>query len=232
MADALIFLKAVEWTDSEKTDKVTFVTHNTNDFSDQKQNDSDTTFKERLAPDLLSLVDGNGMSYGCVIGRVLNDVQESVATPEEIERGEAVVDLTRMWDELTTGSAVGKLFKNQEKIKQAMSGGAMGELLEDQEKMNEIILGGAVGKMLREQEKLGKLVSGVARPIKGKKEKRIINVLCSQLELYIALIWNCKSWSSVELLALANSVGYRHFFYCSNRVPAKPERVGADWNKL
>jgi hypothetical protein len=158
MADALIFLAAVEWVNDQKPDCAVFVTHNTKDFSDKKRGDDDVSFKERLAPDLQSLVENNGMMFGAVIGRVLNDVEQSVATEAEVERSEAVVARTRLKDdvleELMSGGAIAKLLAQQKKFEELTSGGAIAKMMEQQKKIEEMTSGGAIGKMMEQQRKI------------------------------------------------------------------------------
>lgn len=163
MADALIFLAAVEWVNDQKPQNVVFVTHNTKDFSDEKRGDDDVSFKERLAPDLLSLVENNGMTFGAVIGRVLNDIEQSVATEAEVERGEAVVARTRLRDdaleELMSGGAIAKLLAQQKKFEEMTSGGVVAKMIEQQKKIEEMAAGGAIGKMLEQQKKFDEMTS-------------------------------------------------------------------------
>lgn len=166
MADALIFLAAVEWVNGQKPDNSVFVTHNTKDFSDEKRADDGVSFKERLAPDLESLVEDNGMKFGAVIGRVLNDVEQSVATEAEVERGEAVVARTRLQDdaleELMSGGAMANLLAQQKKFKEMASGGAVVKMLEQQKKIEELASGGAIGRMFEQQKKFEEMTSGGA----------------------------------------------------------------------
>ena len=177
MADALIFLAAVEWVNDQRPDNVVFVTHNTKDFSDEKCGDDDVSFKERLAPDLLSLVEDNGMTFGAVIGRVLNDVEKSVATDAEVEHGEAVVARTRLRDdaleELMSGGAIAKLLAQQKKIEEMTSGGAISKMLEQQNKIEEMASGGAIGKMLEQQKKIEEMTSGGAIGRLMEQQKKI-----------------------------------------------------------
>jgi predicted nucleic acid-binding protein len=158
MADALIFLAAVEWVEDQKPDNSVFVTHNTKDFSDEKRADDDISFKERLAPDLQLLVEDNGMTFCAVIGRVLNDIEQSVATEVEVERGETVVARTRLEDdaieELISGGAVAMMLEQQKKIEELLSGGAIGRMLEQQKKFEEMTSGGAIAKMMEQQKKI------------------------------------------------------------------------------
>ncbi|MCP9841546.1 DUF4935 domain-containing protein [Synechococcus sp. J7-Johnson] len=158
MADALIFLAVVEWVNDQKPDCAVFVTHNTKDFSDEKRGEDDVFFKERLAPDLQSLVENNGMMFGAVIGRVLNDVEQSVATEAEVERSEAVVARVRLNDdvleELMSGGAIAKLLAQHKKFEELTSGGAIAKMMEQQKKFEEMTSGGAIGKMMEQQRKI------------------------------------------------------------------------------
>ncbi len=177
MADALIFLAAVEWVKDQKPDKSVFVTHNTKDFSDEKCSDDDVSFKERLAPDLQLLVEDNGMTFGAVIGRVLNDVEQSVATEAEVERSEAVVARTRLQDDaledLISGGAVAKMLEQQMKIEELASGGAIGRMLEQQKKCEELISGGTVAKMMQQAKRIEELASGGAIGKHLEQQKKI-----------------------------------------------------------
>lgn len=177
MADALIFLAAVEWVNDQKPQNVVFVTHNTKDFSDEKRGDDDVSFKERLAPDLLSLVENNGMTFGAVIGRVLNDIEQSVATEAEVERGEAVVARTRLRDdaleELMSGGAIAKLLAQQKKFEEMTSGGVVAKMIEQQKKIEEMAAGGAIGKMLEQQKKFDEMTSCGAVGMMMEQAKRL-----------------------------------------------------------
>jgi hypothetical protein len=117
MADALIFFSAVEWVNSATPERSVFVTHNTKDFSDEKRGEADTTSKDRIAPELQSLTEDNGLKFFVVVGRVLNDIEQFVATEEEITRGETVVERTRTRDDLlekmVSGRAIGKMLEEQ-----------------------------------------------------------------------------------------------------------------------
>ena len=176
MADALIFLASVEWVNDQKPDIAVFVTHNTKDFSDEKRGDDDVSFKERLAPDLQALVENNVMTFGTVIGRVLNDVEQSVATDEEVERGEEVVARTRLKDdvleELISGDAIAKLLAQQKKFEEMTSGGAVAKMMEQQKKIEEMASGGAIGKMLEQQRKFEEMTSGgvIAKMLEQQKK--------------------------------------------------------------
>ena len=177
MADALIFLAAVEWVKDQKPDKSLFVTHNTKDFSDEKRADDDVSFKERLAPDLQSLVEDNGMTFGAVIGRVLNDIEQLVATEAEVERGEAVVARTRLQDdaleELISGGAIANLLAQQKKFEEMTSGGVVAQMMEQQKKIEILASGGAIDNMLEQQKKFEEMTSGGAVAMMLEQQKKI-----------------------------------------------------------
>ena len=105
-----------------------------------------------------SLVENNGMMFGAVIGRVLNDVEQSVATEAEVERSEAVVARARLKDdvleELMSGGAIAKLLAQQKKFEEMTSGGAIAKMMEQQKKIEEMTSGGAIGKMMEQQRKI------------------------------------------------------------------------------
>jgi hypothetical protein len=126
------------------------VTHNTKAFCDEKRSDDDVSFKERLAPDLQSLVASNGMTFGAVFGRVLNDIERSVVTEAEVERGDAVVARTRLKDdvieELTSEGTIAKLLAQRTSLDEVTSGGAFAKALEQQKKLEEMVAGGAFAK--------------------------------------------------------------------------------------
>lgn len=164
MADALIFLAAVEWVNDQKPAHAVFVTHNTKDFSDEKRGDDDVSFKERLALDLQPLVETNGMTFCPVIGRVLNDVEQSVATEAEVERGEAVVTRTRLKDdaleELMSGEVIAKLLAEHKKFEEMASGGAVAKILARQKEIEQLASGGAIGEILEQQRRFEEMASG------------------------------------------------------------------------
>ncbi|MEW4490515.1 PIN domain-containing protein [Thalassoglobus sp. JC818] len=180
MADALIFFSAVEWANAMPEDRSVFVTHNTKDFSDEKRGEDDNAFKDRIAPELQSLIENNGLKYFVVVGRVLNEIEQFVATEDEIAREEAVVERTHTMDELLeeiiscdgiaqqemkemlSGSAVTKMLEEQQKIKEMLSGSAVTKMLEEQQKIKEMLSGSAVTKMLEEQQKIKEMLSGSA----------------------------------------------------------------------
>ncbi len=157
MADALIFLSAVEWVNANKPERSVFVTHNTKDFSDEKRGDEDRDFKERLAPDLQVLADKNRLEYGIIVGRVLNDIEQSVATEEEIERGETVVERKRVLDDLRSGPIADAL--EQQKKFQDMMSGPVADALEQQKKFQDMISGPAADA-LEQQKKFQNMMSG------------------------------------------------------------------------
>ncbi len=159
MADALIFLSAVEWVNANKPERSVFVTHNTKDFSDEKRGDEDRDFKERLAPDLQVLADKNRLEYGIIVGRVLNDIEQSVATEEEIERGETVVERKRVLDDLRSGPIADAL--EQQKKFQDMMSGPVADALEQQKKFQDMIAGPAADA-LEQQKKFQDMMSGRA----------------------------------------------------------------------
>ena len=162
MADALIFLAAVEWASEQEPDSAVFVTHNTKDFSDEKRANDDVSFKERLAPDLQPLVENNGMTFGAVIGRVLNDIEQLVATEAEVEHGEVVVDRTRLKDdileEFISGNAIAKMLAQHKRFEEMTSGGAIAKMMEQQKKIEEMVSGGAIGKVLEQQKKFEEML--------------------------------------------------------------------------
>jgi hypothetical protein len=152
MADALIFLTAAEWMDTTRPDRAVFVTHNTKDFADEQRGTEDTSFKTRLASDLQSLAGKSGLKFAVVVGRVLNDIERSIATEAEIERGQAVVERTRMEDDLLeailSGGALAHMLEQQKKMEEMFSGGVVANMLEQQKRMEEMFSGGAIAKML------------------------------------------------------------------------------------
>ena len=159
MADALIFLTAVEWVNANNSNKSVFVTLNTKDFSDEKRDDEDISFKERLHPDLQFHIKNNELEFGIVLGRVLNDIEHSLATQEEIDRGETVVEDIRVKDDvlegLMSGGPAAQILEMQKALKEQFSGPAA-QILEMQKALKEQFSGPAaqileMQKVLKEQ---------------------------------------------------------------------------------
>jgi hypothetical protein len=189
MADALIFLTAVEWVSATKPDRAVFLTHNTKDFSDDKRGEEDADFKNRLAPDLRSLADKNRLGYGINVGRVLNDVEQSVATEEEIEHGEAVVERTRAQDDwsMLPRARTLELQKKFDEMRRsgpnaipdvlieqmefhAMSSGVIADVLKQQEKFQEMT-SGPIADVLKQRVKLQAMSSGAIADVLKQQEK-------------------------------------------------------------
>ena len=158
MADALIFFAAVEWAKAERPDRAVFVTHNTKDFSDLRRGDEGVDFKERLAPDLQVLADENRLGFEVVMGRALNDIEQSVVTKEEIDRGEAVVESARILDDvlevMLSGAVFAKMVDQQRKAAEMLSGGVVVKMLDQQRRAAEMLSGGVVAKMLDQHRQM------------------------------------------------------------------------------
>lgn len=181
MADALIFLATAEWVNTASPDKVIFVTHNTTDFSDDPQGPEDTDHKNRLARELRDLVEENGLRFGVIVGRVLNDIEESVATEAEIERGESIVERARVLDQILGGilyrGGFAAMLDQQKRIREMLSGGAMAEMMEQQKKMREALSGGAIAEMMEQQRKMREALSGGTIAKFLKQQRRIAQLL-------------------------------------------------------
>lgn len=150
MADALIFLSAVERMKANKPNNAVFITHNTNDFSDQKRDKDDRHCKERLAPELQLLVHKSTFRYEIVLGRVLNEIEPFVATEEEIERGETIVECTRALDERIRilSGAIADILKRHEQ-RMAMAGRAIAGVLKGHE-IQQRMAAGAIAGVLKQ----------------------------------------------------------------------------------
>ena len=133
MGDALIFFAAIEWANSNTPFRSVFVTHNTKDFSETSGGEADHDSITRLAPELQTLADESGMRYGIIFGRVLNEVEEAIATEAEVEREEAAVLTERMLADLAQlfGQRTAHIFSQEE-----VSVGAA--LLRDFDAMSEV----------------------------------------------------------------------------------------------
>ena len=164
MADAILFFTVIEWADQTQPEFLFFVTHNTKDFSDVKNGDNDTLFLERLNQDLQPYVQKNGMKYFTIIGKALNEIDKSIATEEEIELGETIVESIRIREDLDTllGNPLYNMLNDNQKLQEQMSGGALAKVLQEQQKFLEQMSGGALSKTLQEHQKLQEQMSGGA----------------------------------------------------------------------
>ncbi len=143
MADALIFFTVVEWVNNNNPDKSIFVTHNTKDFSDERDSPSDDSFLERLAPDLQQHVNENKFKFASIFAKVINEIEQSLVTDEELRISESVVKRIREQDDylqlLISTDGIRDILKQQESIKELMSSSGMEKYLKQQDEMKELM---------------------------------------------------------------------------------------------
>lgn len=143
MADALIFFTIVEWVNNNNPDKSIFVTLNTRDFSDKKKSDTDTSYFERISPDLQQYVEENGLEFAPYFAKVISEIERFLITDEEIRISESVVKQIRELDDylgiLMSSSGMKEYLKQQEEMKELMSSSGMKEYLKQQAEMKELM---------------------------------------------------------------------------------------------
>lgn len=118
MADALIFFSFIEWIEENKPQSVFFVTTNINDYSDIKRDeDVGEEYKHRLSEDLQIHADKVDLKYRTIIGKVLNEIKESMVSETEIKRSEAHINHTKELESLQSLVSLGALAASQEGIR-------------------------------------------------------------------------------------------------------------------
>ena len=152
MADALIFFSAIEWADTNPEKIKYFVSSNVADFSNKEGGDINS-----LSPDLAKSIEKNGLKFLPVLARLLNEIESSLITEEEITDGDLVVKAVRIKDEIFDSmskynlSLMEEILRQQKIADELVPKGIMAEILEQQRIVDELIPKGAMAEILEQQ---------------------------------------------------------------------------------